>query len=93
MVEVLVAFVIILLMSTMFARVIFSTVHIQNMSRQAVSAKEAFEEEYYAGSGERTDVQDSLVLDGADGRIRLSGALKVFTGSSGKKRYYFEVAE
>ncbi len=104
MVEVLVAFLVVMIMMAMFSKVVTASVSLLNKSRENIERTEAFNEEYYKAASQSAQVTAgtvALVVDmdktsnyNRAGQIslKLSGDLQYYIFNN-IKRYSFKVIE
>lgn len=106
MIEVLVAFVVVMIMTALFAKVVSVSVELLNKSRETIEETEAFNEEYHkiAARESRTTVSGTIELSvdmaktdpknnaKPDSFSLPKGTLQVYTDDeTGLKRYTFHV--
>ena len=104
MVEVLVAFLVVMLMMAMFSKVVTTSVDLLKRSRENITKTESFNEEFYkSGVRSATSETEAVVLSidnsktsvynkAMDVSLMLGGGLKTYT-SNGVTRYYFDIIE
>lgn len=94
MIEVLVAFLVVMFMIGMFTKVLIVSVKMLQRSQDHIAKAEAFNEAYYLTENieERVKEDDTLILKSKDGEISMElskGKLQYHDDSTGLRRYSF----
>ncbi|MDD7209236.1 MAG: hypothetical protein PUH29_04165 [Lachnospiraceae bacterium] len=95
MVEVLAAFLIIVMMTAMFGRVVTLSMGMLQKSREKIAEEETFNSEYYKKENEKEQkkISGNLSLEGNGSSVPIpKGTLKKYTDqTTGLTRYFIEV--